>query len=281
MSKGSKQQFKQFSINSIQDACIVLGMLISGVIVNLDKYKEYVSEVNILLENTDSEYVEAKEYYNVNDKLLFRQREILKLTADYQNGSFSYIDFRKRLKNRGYLKSALPQDIDNILSELHDIRNWSFHNPQSMMVAAKEVAEKSIPKELKGYVNITHQLNPVIIQKFDKYELVLLASLSIYADKKVEQFEKVLTQMKKDYQELFDSIEDKSYNITNKGITTEVQYREIHNIAKLIEHSKTAQISMAIQKSQYDGSEENYKNLILHPKVTSTQDFNSAPKTID
>ena len=97
MSGGSKQQFKQFTINSIKDACLALGMLISGVVVNLEKYKEYATEAELLLEKTDGEYVPAKEYESVNDKLLFRQREILKLTADHQSSSFSYIDLRKHV----------------------------------------------------------------------------------------------------------------------------------------------------------------------------------------
>ena len=44
MSGGTKQQFKQFSITCSEDACLVLGMLISGMAVNLEKYKEYASE---------------------------------------------------------------------------------------------------------------------------------------------------------------------------------------------------------------------------------------------
>lgn len=71
MSGGTKQQFKQFSITSAEDACLVLGMLISGMTVNLEKYKEYASEAESLLESTQEEYVPAKEYDDVNDKLLY------------------------------------------------------------------------------------------------------------------------------------------------------------------------------------------------------------------
>lgn len=42
MSSGTKKQYKQFTVNYIQDACLALVMLISGTIVNLEKYKEYV-----------------------------------------------------------------------------------------------------------------------------------------------------------------------------------------------------------------------------------------------
>ena len=42
MSGGSKQQYKQFSINNAEDACLVMAGLISGTIVNLDKYRMYL-----------------------------------------------------------------------------------------------------------------------------------------------------------------------------------------------------------------------------------------------
>ena len=90
MSGGTKQRFKQFSITCAEDACLALGMLISGVSVNLDKYIQYTSEANALLASiTEEEYVPAKAYDDVNDKLLYRQREILKYTADHQRSSFT------------------------------------------------------------------------------------------------------------------------------------------------------------------------------------------------
>lgn len=203
MSGGTKQQFKQFSITCAEDACLVLGMLISGISVNLEKYKEYASEAESLLESTQEEYVPAKEYDDVNDKLLYRQREILKYTADHQSSSFSYIDLRKILEKHKYISSPLSEEVSAILSEFLDVRNWTFHNPQSLMVAAKEAAHKDIPDELKEIAQVTPQLNPVLIRKICRYELVMLASLTIHAQKRIEQFEKVLRSMKADYQEIF------------------------------------------------------------------------------
>ena len=154
MSGGTKQQFKQFSITCAEDACLVLGMLISGITVNLEKYKEYASEAESLLESTQEEYVPAKEYDDVNDKLLYRQREILKFTADHQSSSFSYIDLRKILEKQKYISSPLSEEVSAILSEFLDVRNWTFHNPQSLMVAAKEAAHKDIPDELKEIAHV-------------------------------------------------------------------------------------------------------------------------------
>ena len=60
MSVGSKQQFKQFTISFIQDACLALGMFISGVVVNLEKYKEYATEAELLL-NMNNKLKEARD----------------------------------------------------------------------------------------------------------------------------------------------------------------------------------------------------------------------------
>ncbi len=257
MSGGSKKQFKQFHIDSVEDACVVLGNLISGVTINLKKYKEYAHEAEALLENTETEYIPAKEYEDVNDKLLFRQREILKLSADYQSSSFSYANLRKYLEKKGYLKSALSPDTGSLLNEWLDVRNWSFHNPQSLMVAAKEVAEKGVPTAWQQFVKIVPQLNPVITQIVDKYELIVLASLTIHAQKRIEQFETVLQCMKSDYQELFDSLERKPLLISSSGFSSEVQYEEQMITGKLVsQQSDIVQISMAIQKSKYDGTDE-------------------------
>ena len=263
MSGGSKQQYKQFSINNAEDACLVMAGLISGTIVNLDKYRMYIAELDTLIEKAEGEFVDADSYESIRDKLLYRQREILKLTADRQKSSFSYVDFRDWLVKHNYLKAHLSQSTSAILSELLDIRNWSFHNPQSLMVAAKEAAEKRLPNELKGIAQIKPQLNPVVVQKTNRYELVLLGSLSVHASNRLRQFEEVLSNMKKDYQELYDAIDNKPFLITSQGLSNKVQYREVYGIGRLLDyHSDVAQISMAIQKSKYDGSEEKYNEWV-------------------
>lgn len=264
MSGRIKQQFKQFIITCAEDACLALGMLISGVSVNLEKYKEYATEAELLLESLQEEFVPAKEYDDVNDKLLYRQREILKFTADHQSSSFSYIDLRKILEKHKYISSPLSEEVATILSELLDVRNWTFHNPQSLMVAAKEAAYKDIPDWLNGIAQVTPQLNPVFIRKIYQYESVMLASLTIHAQKRIEQFEKVLRSMKDDYQEIYDSIENRPFLMTTSGFSGRVQYVELKATSALSDyHSDIAQISMAIQKSKYDGSNEKFNDWVV------------------
>ena len=271
MSGGIKQQFKQFSITCAEDACIALGTLISGVSVNLEKYIEYATEAEVLLESTQQEYISAKEYDDVNDKLLYRQHEMLKLTADHQSSSFSYIDLRKFLEKNKYISSPLSEDITAFLSELLDLRNWTFHNPQSLLVAAKEAAYKRIPDELKEIAQVKPQLNPVLIPKINRYELLMLASLTIHAQKRIERFKKVLGNMKTDYQEIYDSIEEKPILMTTQGMSAEVQYVEMNHTPGLSDYnSDIAQISMAIQKSKYDGSDEKFNEWVVKPNLVNT-----------
>lgn len=267
MGKESKKKYKQFTIESIEDACGVLASLITEVSVNMDKYVEYTEEAISLLENEDDDYVDEKAYYDINDKLLFRQREILKVVADCQTNSFSYKQFRKLLQKKNYITGVLDEEIEKILSEFLDVRNWTFHNPQSLAVAKKEVAEKNIPDWLKGNIKIIPQLNPVYIGKVEKVEIIVLASLVLHAQKRIEQFNMILQSMKQDYQKLYDSITPKQMLLENGNWTSEVQYIEFKNIGKLKSYeSDVTQISMAIQKSKYDGSDEEYK------KWTFTED---------
>lgn len=265
MAKKSKKEFKQYTINNVQDACSVLGGLIARLIVQLEKYKEYAAEAEELLNNTAVEYVAEKEYCDINDKLLYRQHEMLKLVADHQNSSFSYIDLRKMFEKKGYLNTSLSEDMEKTLKELLDVRNWTFHNPQSLMVASKEVAEKNIPDELKGLVTITPQLNPIVVSRVEKYEVVMLASLVLHIQRRIEQFDAVLAKMKSDYQEMYNTILEKKIIITPYGALSEVQYYDEYIIARLESMSNDiAQLSMGIQKSQYDGTDEQYNKWTLH-----------------
>lgn len=273
MHEASNKYYKQFPVNDATDACLVLGSLISAVTINLDKYREYFLEAEKLFENSDNEFVPAKEYDDINDKLLYRQRELLKYLADYQNSSFSYIDLRKLLRKKNLLTIDLDESTASILNELLEVSNWTFHNPQSMMVAAKEAAEKNIPEELKGMVTVTPQINPVIVQRVISYEIVVLGTLLMHAEKRIEQFEHILVCMKRDYQELFDSIDNKPLVLINGNNPLEVQYIEQNIVSKIGDYAGgIAQISMAIQKSKYDGTEDSFRDWVIRFNNDSNKD---------
>lgn len=232
MSKGNKKQYKQFAINSLEDGCLVLKSLIVPVIIDLEKFRNYSDEAEVLLEKYKLDgFIPANIYDSIHDKILYQQRELLRFMADHQSSSFSYISVRELLEKKGFLKSSLTENSNKTLKELLDIRNWSFHNAQSMLVADLEMAKKSIPSEMVGSVEIKPMLNPVVIRKVKTYTWKMFADFVFHNKVRLAQFELILSEMKKDYQEMYGFLSDTAFIQTSSGLSREVQYieQEIEN----------------------------------------------------
>lgn len=263
MPKNNKK-YKQYPINNVEQACSALNSLIGPVEINLEKYNNYYQEAIELLINSKEDIIPAKEYENISDKILYRQHELLKYIADHQSSSFSYLNLRIILFKSGYLKNELDKDKRVLLNDLLDIRNWSFHNPQSGLVAENEVVIKRIPDELKKYIKISPQVNPVLIKEVVGYTVEQLASFIYHLAKRIQQFEMILSCMKNDYQELYDSLETRPMVILPGTDMYKVQYCRQKTISSIDDvDSDIAQISMAIQKSKYDGSNEKFNEWVI------------------
>ncbi len=176
-------------------------------------------------------FIPANIYDSIHDKILYQQRELLRFMADHQSSSFSYISVRELLEKKGFLKSSLTENSNKTLKELLDIRNWSFHNAQSMLVADLEMAKKSIPSEMVGSVEIKPMLNPVVIRKVKTYTWKMFADFVFHNKVRLAQFELILSEMKKDYQEMYGFLSDTAFIQTSSGLSREVQYieQEIEN----------------------------------------------------
>lgn len=279
--KKPQKNYKQFTILTNEDGMAVLGSLINDVVVNLKKYKDYAIELNVLCEkyakvsneSEDKVLIPANEYDDINDKLLYRQRELLKCIADCQKVSFSYITLRKLLTKNKLLSAPIEDKIVLLLNEFLDVRNWTFHNPQSRMVAMAEVAKKSIPDELKGMVNIQPQINPLIITHVSSYDFLMLLSLASHVERRTAQFELVLKQMKSDYEEMYERIENKPIYIRGPRDTSKVIYFERNYPTRFASASSdVSQISMAIQKSKYDGSTDSYNEWAINKTMPKEDD---------
>ena len=98
---------------------------------------------------------------------------------------------------KGFLKRQLEDDSLKVINELLEVRNWSFHNAQSMLVADLENAKKSIPPELVGIAEIHPMLNPVIITRPKSYSRSMLEGFVHHNEEKIKQFDIVLMEMKK------------------------------------------------------------------------------------
>lgn len=265
MSKGSKKQFKQFEMKSIEEACLIMRGLLVPVITNIDKFKRYSQEVVELLNKYDvGATIPGEEYDSIHDKILYRQRELLRFIADNQSSSFSYKMVRPMMEKRGFLKRQLDQDKLEILNELLNLRNLTFHNTQSMTVADFEIAKKSIPPKLAKLAEIRPMLNPVVVTKVESYSRDMLMSFIYHNVVRLKQFETILDEMKTDYQEMVNALPDEVYSITGRVMRREVQY--IEQTINVLDPDKAGSnivgLAMGIQKGKYDGSDESFEKCI-------------------
>ncbi len=277
MGKGiSNNQFKKFQINTVQDALLALGMLVSGSIYNLEKFAEYTTEALCLVKNCKDDEIPAKLYDDLHDKALFRQRELLALMADEANDIFSYRTLRKWLKTHEVDgKKLITRDLDQVISEdlneLHSIRNATFHNVQSKLVAEKEIMEHGAAEaeKLLGIKpNVVPLLNPLIVYTHKQYKRDMLETFIEHNLYRHKQFKGILNEMKQDYQNIYDSIPNPQI-VSNPGVQNLVADTNSLTPVKLMileetpevgdPGSSVASLSMAIQKRKYDGSEKAYK----------------------
>lgn len=279
-----KINYKIFLVDNVEKVLMVLSSLIRDVIVDLDKYRLYHNELlsmiisyikNSTKEELDNNNVviPEKEYFDIKDKIMYRQMLLLKIIADEQKTSFSYKNFRKFIKDKGYIKNSLSVDVNNILNELLKLRNWTFHNTQSNFFASSEVIKNNIPKEWGKNAKIEPMLNPVIIDYYENVSLEEAISYYYLLEKRISDFEKILVCMKQDYIDVYKSsnLSKGGYNVT--FFSSDIHLTNLNDVQFLvrkIEHpidiygqaGQISQLSMAIQKSKYDGTQESLNEIL-------------------
>ena len=266
---GTKRRFKQFDISSLSNALLVLGTLITSCIVNIYKFEEYAVEAIALQERFDKAgFIPAKEYDDVYDKILLRQREILMYMADEAKDVFSYKATRKKFKSMKFISRELSPTVNEILNEMHVIRNATFHNVQSHLVAETETMTRTVAQKLMPRATLKPQINPLIITVNQAYTKEMLRSLVEHNKIRLAQFKIVLDEMKTDYQDMYDQLPNHEI-LFHPGLKDLVEdctsqtpvkyiYREII-FGKIGNEPFMPSLSFAIQKGKYDGTEESYK----------------------
>lgn len=145
------KDYKQFDFNSKDDYLFVLYQLISKSYQLLRRYRKYKSDLEnylISLEKDNVKYIDDEIHSEWHDKILSVTRGLITVFVDDVKGGLSYVKMRKILSKTEYKLEPLDSNIQKELDELRDVRNWSYHLPQTEFVAMKEVYYKSIPKEL-------------------------------------------------------------------------------------------------------------------------------------
>lgn len=269
-------KYRQFTIDTKDDALLALGSLISSSISILKKFEVYATEAKALQQRyLGEEYIPSKDYEDVHDKVLYCQHVLLTLMADEANDIFSYRSLRKWLTSHDVegckiITRTLDTESLEILNELHEIRNWTLHNTQSRLVAEKEVMERQaaeMERVLGVRPSVIAQLNPIVVVEFKSYTMSMLESFVYHNLTRFAQFKIILDEMKRDYQDIFDLLDNPSI-VVNPEFETLVEDGASKFPVKIATHtticgitdkeSDVANLSMAIQKRKYDGSNDSF-----------------------
>lgn len=250
MSKG--RNYKNFPFNKKEDYLYAGNVLIACTYRALKRYKYYHSKLREELERmivNKIEYIDTSYYEEWEDKQKNVSHNLLTCFIDETSTGFSYVMFRK-LVNRSEYKDALNElDVETkgYLAELRDVRNWTFHFAQSDFVALKEVTYKGINEELQKY--ITFCGTPIVLDFSPLISSAFMESLYQHMSMRIQIFDKLFGCMLGDYQNLLGQ-----------------EVKIVEALATPIEYGgpefMTAQLSMAIQKKKYDGTEESFERAV-------------------
>lgn len=260
------KNIKQFPMEKKEDYLFVLQGLYINIYRNVEQYKRYKEEALSIY----SQYVDIKDekviaagniprcvYEDINNKIQNVSKNLILYTADDSADSMSYRMFRRIFNkhNKFDLKLEDDKDLDTQLQELLNLRNWMFHNPQSVLVANKEVFDKererqeqeylkNFPEEVRKFLKPSFDYSLINIQYENEYEPNYLLSLYVHSDGRISIFEKILEKMKKDY----------TFILGKEVKVTETVLRNPMRLAG--DKLAIANLSMAIQKKQYKGNDD-------------------------
>lgn len=252
--------YKRFSLDTRVKFMKYLNRLICQVYRQLDKYKRYEKELEEMIYSHtefDENYkiksttnILAYEYESIDDKIHNVSMELIKIIGDNTNDSASYFKFRKMIeKNKIDVPfDELSDEIKCYLKDINDLRNWMFHNPESLYVSEEEYTKASIPHHLRPFVTISFRSSPIIIQCAEEYNINMAVSLMSHSQKRIEMFEKIYETMIIDYEKIL-------------GKKVDIQLKKEKLISLGDDATDIIQLSYAIQKKKYKGREEDIKNL--------------------
>lgn len=266
------KNLKQFPLEQKEDFLFVLEDLYLGISNNLKRYKRYNNELlDIICENVeikDDKIISKKKvpidiYYDLSDKIQNVSKNLICYTADDSSDSMSYRMFRRIFSKKNKFDIELPNDtkLDEIFKELLNLRNWIFHNPQSLLVAKKEVWEKEkdtqiedylkqFPESLRPYITPIKDLSLISVCFNKDCTVDYLFSLHLQTSERIETFETVLKKMEKDYSLIL----GKEVNVIERNTNRTLDLQD-SSLA-------VANLSMAIQKRKYKGDDDNLYNEI-------------------
>ncbi|UYZ39054.1 hypothetical protein OD350_28700 (plasmid) [Clostridium beijerinckii] len=255
-----QKNYKRFPLDSRVKFMKYLNRLICQVYRQLDKYKRYEKELEeIIYSHTEfnddgtiksGSNISAYEYESIYDKLRMASMELVKIVGDNTNDSASYYKYRRMLEKNtiDVPFDALSDEIKAYLTDINDLRNWMFHNPESLYVSEEEYTRASIPENMRPYTTMSYRSSPIIITYVEEYRMNMAVSLMIHSQRRIEMFEKIYENMIHDYEKIL-------------GQKLDIQLKKDPPMSLGDAATDIIQLSYAIQKKKYKGREEDIKKL--------------------
>lgn len=234
--------YKQFIMNTQDEYIIVFRFLLGDVYSLIKGYQKILSrELNKLekLKQKKILVLDIEEYSDTKTLISSYQDDLLMTLIDQQKSSYSYKSVRDRIKKKNLFNlKDFSQHINQEINELVDIRNWTFHNPQSNIYAQLESMKKQFNKDFQQYI-IANTTSYVKITNSKYVDIIFYEDMLNYYQKRLETFKKLFELMKIDF-----------FDIKGEEIILEEEYIDL---PLSFDHPSVtaANISMAIQKGRY------------------------------
>jgi hypothetical protein len=240
-----QENLKVYELDTRENFTLYLRQLIISTHSQIKYHKIYIDELKLIiqqnkLEEDSTKKVDPYMYIDINNKISNVSNRLLNLIGDQTNTAMSYKKFRyiaKKKMEKGLDLGLidLTDEIQTVLKELNECRNWALHVPESLFTAELELLEKAMTKDI-GVKPMSK--NPVKITEFNYYEAAWLIDLLRETEHMHNGFSKSFQQMKKDYSTLI-------------GESMRVEYRRFD--VRPIKDMDVPKISMEIQQRKYKG----------------------------
>lgn len=148
---------RHYSFNSKYDHVYYFNYLIEEVLNYKDQFNTCLNELIELNNSLNVDNIEVLQYEALSRRKDGILRFLCNLLGDETKGALSFRKYRKKLKKDapkyGITLPELPNSISSQLNFLNQLRNWSLHYPESLVIASKELLQGEIRRDLILRVN--------------------------------------------------------------------------------------------------------------------------------
>ena len=183
---------KHYSFNNKYDHIYYFNYLIEEVLNYKDQFNICLNELTKLNNNPNVDKIEVLQFEGFSRRKDGILRFLCNLLGDETKGALSFRKYRKKLKKDapkyGFTLPELPKPISTQLNSLNQLRNWSLHYPETLVMASK------------GLLKCEIRDNLILRSNYKFYEKEYLTKMVEELSTLNKSFEEIFNQMIKDYE---------------------------------------------------------------------------------